>query len=55
MFSHVMIGTRDLEQARQFYDAVLATLSVPPRPGKHQSHWAAAAVLPPCRQHLWGD
>ena len=30
MFSHVMIGTRDLEQARHFYDAVLATLSVPP-------------------------
>ncbi|MGA0704791.1 MAG: VOC family protein [Steroidobacteraceae bacterium] len=30
MFSHVMIGTNDLERARTFYDGVLATLGVPP-------------------------
>ena len=30
MFSHVMIGTNDLQRAKSFYDAVLATLGVPP-------------------------
>ena len=30
MFSHIMIGTNDLERARAFYDAVLGTLGVPP-------------------------
>jgi catechol 2,3-dioxygenase-like lactoylglutathione lyase family enzyme len=30
MFSHVMIGTNDLEKAKTFYDAVLGTLGVPP-------------------------
>jgi catechol 2,3-dioxygenase-like lactoylglutathione lyase family enzyme len=30
MFSHVMIGTNDLEKAQSFYDAVLGTLGVPP-------------------------
>jgi catechol 2,3-dioxygenase-like lactoylglutathione lyase family enzyme len=30
MFSHIMIGTNDLERAKSFYDAVLATLDVPP-------------------------
>ena len=29
MFSHVMIGTRDLDRAKAFYDAVLGTLGVP--------------------------
>ena len=29
MFSHVMIGTNDLDRARKFYDAVLGTLGVP--------------------------
>jgi catechol 2,3-dioxygenase-like lactoylglutathione lyase family enzyme len=28
MFSHVMIGTNDLERAKTFYDAVLGTLGV---------------------------
>src|SRR5947208_8159442 len=32
MFSHVMIGTNDLEKAKSFYDALLGTLGV--RPGK---------------------
>ena len=26
MFNHIMIGTNDIERAKQFYDAVLATL-----------------------------
>lgn len=30
MFSHVMIGTSDLERAKSFYDALLGTLGVPP-------------------------
>ena len=30
MFSHVMIGTNDLEKAKSFYDASLGTLGVPP-------------------------
>ena len=30
MFSHVMIGTNDLEAAKSFYDKLLGTLSVPP-------------------------
>jgi catechol 2,3-dioxygenase-like lactoylglutathione lyase family enzyme len=30
MFSHVMIGTNDLDRAKTFYDAVLGTLGVPP-------------------------
>jgi len=30
MFSHIMIGTNDLDQAKKFYDAVLGTLGVAP-------------------------
>ena len=30
MFSHVMIGTNDLDAAKNFYDKLLGTLSVPP-------------------------
>jgi catechol 2,3-dioxygenase-like lactoylglutathione lyase family enzyme len=30
MFSHIMIGTNDLNRAKSFYDAVLGTLEVPP-------------------------
>ena len=30
MFSHVMIGTNDLDKAKSFYDALLGTLDVPP-------------------------
>ena len=30
MFSHIMIGTNDLERAKMFYDSVLGTLGVPP-------------------------
>ncbi|NUZ06588.1 VOC family protein [Piscinibacter koreensis] len=29
MFSHVMVGTNDLERARSFYDALLGTLGAP--------------------------
>jgi catechol 2,3-dioxygenase-like lactoylglutathione lyase family enzyme len=31
MFSHVMVGTNDLDKAKSFYDALLGTLGV--RPG----------------------
>jgi catechol 2,3-dioxygenase-like lactoylglutathione lyase family enzyme len=30
MFSHIMIGTNNLEKAKSFYDSVLGTLGVPP-------------------------
>jgi catechol 2,3-dioxygenase-like lactoylglutathione lyase family enzyme len=30
MFSHIMIGTNDLDRAKAFYDAVLGTLGVKP-------------------------
>ena len=30
MFSHIMIGTNDLERAKAFYDRLLATIDVPP-------------------------
>ena len=30
MFSHVMIGTNDLDKAKAFYDALLGTLGVAP-------------------------
>jgi catechol 2,3-dioxygenase-like lactoylglutathione lyase family enzyme len=30
MFSHIMIGTNDLERAKGFYDALLGTLGVAP-------------------------
>ena len=30
MFSHIMIGTNNLEKSRAFYDPVLGTLGVPP-------------------------
>ena len=30
MFSHVMIGTNDLEASKKFYDAVLGTLGISP-------------------------
>ena len=40
MFSHVMIGTNDLEKARSFYDALLGTLGVPPgRVDRHRVFW----------------
>ena len=40
MFSHVMIGTNDLEKAKSFYDALLGTLGV--QPGwvdRHRVFW----------------
>jgi catechol 2,3-dioxygenase-like lactoylglutathione lyase family enzyme len=36
MFSHIMIGTNDLEKAKSFYDALLGTLGV--RPGRVDGH-----------------
>ena len=40
MFSHVMIGTNDLEKSKAFYDAVLGTLGI--KPGfvdRHRVFW----------------
>lgn len=30
MFSHIFVGANDIEEARRFYDALLAPLGVPP-------------------------
>ncbi len=40
MFSHVMVGSSDLERSRVFYDAILGTLGV--KPGavdRHRVFW----------------
>lgn len=40
MFSHIMVGTNDLERSKAFYDAVLGALDV--RPGfvdRHRVFW----------------
>jgi catechol 2,3-dioxygenase-like lactoylglutathione lyase family enzyme len=40
MFSHIMIGTNDLDRAKTFYDAVLGTLEVPPGfVDRHRIFW----------------
>jgi catechol 2,3-dioxygenase-like lactoylglutathione lyase family enzyme len=40
MFSHIMIGTNDLDRAKTFYDALLGTLGVPPgRVDHHRIFW----------------
>ena len=40
MFSHVMIGTNNLDRAKSFYDAVLGTLGVPPGfVDRHRIFW----------------
>ena len=40
MFSHVMIGTTDLEKAKTFYDAILGPLGVPPgRLDRYRIFW----------------
>ena len=30
MFSHVMVGTNDLEKSKKFYDAVLGAIGIKP-------------------------
>ncbi len=43
MFSHVMVGTSDLERARAFYDAVLGALGARPgRVDRHRVFWRHA-------------
>lgn len=40
MFSHIMIGTNDLERSKAFYDAVLGTLGVKPgNVDRHRVFW----------------
>ena len=40
MFSHIMIGTNQMEKAKAFYDAVLGTLGVPPGfVDRHRVFW----------------
>lgn len=43
MFSHVMLGTNDLQRAKAFYDAVLGTLDVPAGlVDRHRIFWRTA-------------
>lgn len=52
MFSHVMVGSSDLERSRKFYDATLGTLGVKPgSQDRHRIFWRSptgvfAATLP---------
>ncbi|MGY2052020.1 VOC family protein [Methylobacterium sp. JK268] len=51
MFSHVMVGVRDLGRAARFYDAVLAPLGLKQRPvtpdgGAPSLCWVGDDVLP---------
>ena len=40
MFSHIMIGTNDLNRAKAFYDAVLGTVGIPPgNVDRHRVFW----------------
>jgi len=43
MFSHIMVGTSDLDKAKTFYDAVLGALGVPPGfVDRHRVFWRSA-------------
>ncbi|MBU3654561.1 MAG: VOC family protein [Limnohabitans sp.] len=39
MFSHVMLGAKDLESSRQFYDALLGTLGIGPGVANKQRYF----------------
>ena len=44
MFSHIMIGTNNLERAKSFYDAVLGSLGVSPgMVDRHRVFWRTPA------------
>ncbi|MFL5295084.1 MAG: VOC family protein [Phenylobacterium sp.] len=44
MFSHIMVGTNDLDRAKTFYDAVLGALGVPPGfVDRHRVFWRTPA------------
>ena len=44
MFSHIMIGTNNLEKSKVFYDAVLGALGVPPGAvDRHRVFWRTPA------------
>ena len=43
MFSHIMIGTNDLQRSKTFYDALLGTLGVPAGTvDRHRVFWRTA-------------
>ena len=43
MFSHIMIGTNNLDKSKAFYDAVLGTLGVPAGAvDRHRVFWRTA-------------
>jgi catechol 2,3-dioxygenase-like lactoylglutathione lyase family enzyme len=46
MFSHVMVGTDDVDRSKTFYDAVLATLDVKPGfvDGGRRAFWRSGGV-----------
>ena len=39
MFSHVMVGVKDLDASKKFYDAVLGTLGLPPGVANNQRYF----------------
>ena len=51
MFSHIMIGTNDLDRAKVFYDNLLGTLGVPP--GTEEPLIGYAVIATDVRQHAF--
>lgn len=46
MFSHIMIGTNNLDRAKAFYDALLGTLAVPAGAvDRHRVFWRTPAGI----------
>jgi catechol 2,3-dioxygenase-like lactoylglutathione lyase family enzyme len=46
MFSHIMIGTNDLDKSKAFYDAVLGAIGVPPGAvDRHRVFWRTPAGI----------
>ena len=45
MFSHVMLGAKDLESSRQFYDALLGTLGIGPGVANKQRYFYRLSLI----------
>jgi catechol 2,3-dioxygenase-like lactoylglutathione lyase family enzyme len=45
MFSHVMVGSNDIERSKRFYDALLGVLGGRRADAKHQQDRTSAALL----------
>jgi len=56
MFSHIMVGTNDLDRAKAFYDAVLGTLGVSPgMVDRHRVFWRTPSGVFSVSQPIDGE